>query len=139
MEIYKLLKGNPLFEIEVKTLIEIYNMIEKAIVDEPPFSIREGGVIKSGYNSDLDELHNISKDGKDYILEIENRERERTGIKGLKIKYNKVFGYFIEVTKANTSLVPEDYIRKQTLANAERYIVADLKEYEEKVLNARRE
>ena len=70
LEIYKLLKGNPLFEIEVKTLIEIYNMIEKAIVDEPPFSIREGGVIKSGYNSDLDELHNISKDGKDYILEI---------------------------------------------------------------------
>lgn len=137
LEIYKLLKGNPLFEIEVKTLIEIYNMVEKAIVDEPPFSIREGGVIKSGYNSDLDELHNISKDGKDYILEIENRERERTGIKGLKIKYNKVFGYFIEVTKANTSLVPEDYIRKQTLANAERYIVADLKEYEEKVLNAK--
>ena len=78
LEIYKLLKGNPLFEIEVKTLIEIYNMIEKAIVDEPPFSIREGGVIKSGYNSDLDELHNISKDGKDYILEIEiEREKEQ--------------------------------------------------------------
>ncbi len=112
-------------------------MIEKAIVDEPPFSIREGGVIKAGYNSDLDELHGISRDGKDYILEIENRERERTGIKGLKIKYNKVFGYFIEVTKANVSLVPEDYIRKQTLANAERYIVADLKEHEEKVLNAK--
>ncbi len=137
LEIFKLLKGNPLFEIDVKALVEIYNMIEKAIVDEPPFSVREGGVIKSGYNSDLDELHGISKDGKDYILEIENRERERTGIKGLKIKYNKVFGYFIEVTKANSALVPEDYIRKQTLANAERYIVADLKEYEEKVLNAK--
>ncbi len=137
LEIFKLLKGNPLFGIDVKNLIEIYNMIERAIVDEPPFSIREGGVIKSGYNSDLDELHGISKDGKDYILEIENRERERTGIKGLKIKYNKVFGYFIEVTKANVALVPEDYIRKQTLANAERYIVADLKEYEEKVLNAK--
>lgn len=137
LEIFKLLKGNPIFEIDVKVLIDIYNMIEKAIVDEPPFSIREGGVIKAGYNSDLDELHGISRDGKDYILEIENRERERTGIKGLKIKYNKVFGYFIEVTKANVSLVPEDYIRKQTLANAERYIVADLKEYEEKVLNAK--
>ncbi len=137
LEIFKTLKGNPIFNIEVKSLIEIYNLIEKAIVDEPPFSIREGGVIRSGYNSDLDELHGISRDGKDYILEIENRERERTGIKGLKIKYNKVFGYFIEVTKANSSLVPEDYIRKQTLANAERYIVPDLKEYEEKVLNAK--
>ncbi len=137
LEIFKLLKGNKLFQIDVKVLVDIYNMIEKAIVDEPPFSIREGGVIKAGYNSDLDELHGISRDGKDYILEIENRERERTGIKGLKIKYNKVFGYFIEVTKANISLVPEDYIRKQTLANAERYIVADLKEYEEKVLNAK--
>lgn len=137
LDIFKLLKGNSIFDIDIKILVDIYNMIEKAIVDEPPFSIREGGVIKSGYNSDLDELHGISKDGKDYILEIENRERERTGIKGLKIKYNKVFGYFIEVTKANASLVPEDYIRKQTLANAERYIVADLKEYEEKVLNAK--
>ncbi len=137
LEIFKTLKGNPLFNIEVKSLIEIYNLIERAIVDEPPFSIREGGVIRSGYSSDLDELHGISKDGKDYILEIENRERERTGIKGLKIKYNKVFGYFIEVTKANSPLVPEDYIRKQTLANAERYIVPDLKEYEEKVLNAK--
>ncbi len=137
LEIFKTLKGNSIFNIEVKSLIEIYNLIEKAIVDEPPFSIREGGVIRSGYNSDLDELHGISRDGKDYILEIENRERERTGIKGLKIKYNKVFGYFIEVTKANSSLVPEDYIRKQTLANAERYIVPDLKEYEEKVLNAK--
>ena len=137
LEIYQMLKGDPIFDIDIKSLIDIYNMIEKAIVDEPPFSIREGGIIKTGYNSDLDELHGISKDGKDYILEIENRERERTGIKGLKIKYNKVFGYFIEVTKANSSLVPDDYIRKQTLANAERYIVADLKEYEEKVLNAK--
>lgn len=137
LEILKLLNGDSIFSVDIKTLINIYNMIEDAIVEEPPFSIREGGVIKSGYNTDLDELHAISKDGKDYILEIENRERERTGIKGLKIKYNKVFGYFIEVTKANSHLVPDDYIRKQTLANAERYIVADLKEYEEKVLNAK--
>lgn len=137
LEILKLLNGNPIFAIEVKELIDIYNLIERTIVDEPPFSIREGGIIKAGYSSELDELHGLSKDGKNYILEIENRERERTGIKGLKIKYNKVFGYFIEVTKANAHLVPEDYIRKQTLANAERYIVPDLKEYEEKVLNAK--
>ncbi|WP_130891167.1 DNA mismatch repair protein MutS [Fusobacterium varium] len=137
LEILKLLQGNSIFSIEVKTLIDIYNLIETTIVDEPPFSVREGGIIRQGYNEMLDELHGLSKDGKDYILEIENRERERTGIKGLKIKYNKVFGYFIEVTRANSHLVPADYIRKQTLANAERYIVPDLKEYEEKVLNAK--
>ena len=137
LEILKLLNGHEIFNIDVKVLIDIYNMIEKAIVDEPPFSIREGGIIRSGYNKDLDELHGISKDGKNYILEIESRERERTGIKGLKVKFNKVFGYFIEVTKANSHLVPEEYIRKQTLTNAERYIVPDLKEYEEKVLNAK--
>lgn len=137
LEILKLLQGNSIFSIEVKTLIDIYNLIETTIVDEPPFSVREGGIIRQGYNEMLDELHGLSKDGKDYILEIENRERERTGIKGLKIKYNKVFGYFIEVTRANSHLVPVDYIRKQTLANAERYIVPDLKEHEEKVLNAK--
>ncbi|MGL5279653.1 MAG: DNA mismatch repair protein MutS [Cetobacterium sp.] len=137
LEIYKTLKGNPIFEIALDELIEIYNLIESSIKDEVPFSIREGGMIKNGYNAELDELHNISNNGKDTILEIENRERERTGIKGLKIKYNKVFGYFIEVTKANIHLVPADYIRKQTLANAERYIVEDLKIYEEKVLNAK--
>lgn len=137
LEIYKILKGNPIFEIALDELVEIYNLIEKAIKDEVPFSVREGGMIRDGYNSELDELHNISNNGKDTILNIENRERERTGIKGLKIKYNKVFGYFIEVTKANIHLVPDDYIRKQTLANAERYIVEDLKIYEEKVLNAK--
>lgn len=137
LEIYKILKGNPIFEIALDELVEIYNLIESSIKGEVPFSIREGGMIKAGYNAELDELHNISNNGKDTILEIENRERERTGIKGLKIKYNKVFGYFIEVTKANIHLVPTDYIRKQTLANAERYIVEDLKIYEEKVLNAK--
>ena len=137
LEIYKILKGNPIFEIALDELVEIYNLIESSIKEEVPFSIREGGMIKDGYNAELDELHNISNNGKDTILEIENRERERTGIKGLKIKYNKVFGYFIEVTKANIHLVPTDYIRKQTLANAERYIVEDLKIYEEKVLNAK--
>ena len=137
LEIYKILKGNPIFEIALDELVEIYNLIESSIKEEVPFSIREGGMIKDGYNAELDELHNISNNGKDTILEIENRERERTGIKGLKIKYNQVFGYFIEVTKANIHLVPADYIRKQTLANAERYIVEDLKIYEEKVLNAK--
>ncbi|WP_410207923.1 DNA mismatch repair protein MutS [Fusobacterium sp.] len=137
LEIVKILNGHEIFQIDVKVLIDIYNMIEEAIVEEPPFSIREGGILKSGYNEDLDELRGISKDGKNYILEIETRERERTGIKGLKVKFNKVFGYFIEVTKANSHLVPEEYIRKQTLTNAERYIVPDLKEYEEKVLNAK--
>ena len=137
LEIYKILKGNPIFEIALDELVEIYNLIESSIKEEVPFSIREGGMIKETYNAELDELQNISNNGKDTILEIENRERERTGIKGLKIKYNKVFGYFIEVTKANIHLVPTDYIRKQTLANAERYIVEDLKIYEEKVLNAK--
>lgn len=141
LEIYKNFieksKIAELFNIAVEELLNIHNKIELAIDYDAPFSIREGGIIKNGYNKDLDELRKISKLGKDYILEIEHRERERTGIKGLKIKYNKVFGYFIEITKANQHLVPEDYIRKQTLVNAERYIVQDLKEYEEKVITAK--
>ena len=141
MEIYRLLKEHQeikdILDIDVKILLDIYNKIELIINIEAPFSVREGGIIKDGYNSELDELRKISKLGKDFILEIEQRERERTGIKGLKIKYNKVFGYFIEVTKANEHLVPEDYIRKQTLVNSERYIVPDLKEYEEKVITAK--
>lgn len=137
LEIIKLLGNRQLFETDLEKLVELYNIIEKSIVDEPPFSVREGGMIKGGYNSDLDDLHEISKNGKNYILDIETREREKTGIKTLKVKYNKVFGYFIEVTKANSSLVPEEYIRKQTLTNAERYITPELKDYESKVLNAK--
>ena len=141
LEIYRLLKEHQeikdILDIDVKILLDIYNKIELIVDAEAPFSVREGGIIKDGYNSELDELRKISKLGKDFILEIEQRERERTGIKGLKIKYNKVFGYFIEVTKANEHLVPEDYIRKQTLVNSERYIVPDLKEYEEKVITAK--
>lgn len=141
LEIYKKFKEeseiSEIFEIDVENLLYLHNKIELAIDYDAPFSIREGGIIKDGYNKDLDELRKISKLGKDYILEIEQRERERTGIKGLKIKYNKVFGYFIEITKANQHLVPQDYIRKQTLVNAERYIVQDLKEYEEKVITAK--
>ena len=141
LEIYRLLKEHQeikdILDIDVKILLDIYNKIELIVDAEAPFSVREGGIIKDGYNSELDELRKISKLGKDFILEIEQREKERTGIKGLKIKYNKVLGYFIEVTKANEHLVPEDYIRKQTLVNSERYIVPDLKEYEEKVITAK--
>ena len=118
-------------------LIDIYNLIDNSISEDAPFSIREGNIIKRGYNEELDELHKISVSGKDYLLELESREREKSGIKTLKVKYNKVFGYFIEVTKANIDLVPEDYIRKQTLANAERYVTPELKEYESKILNAK--
>ena len=126
-----------LFEIDLEILLEIYNKIETIVEDEPPFSVREGGMIKDSINEELDELRRISKLGKDFILDIEQREKERTGINSLKIKYNKVFGYFIEITKANQHLVPQDYIRKQTLVNSERYIVPDLKEYEEKVITAK--
>ena len=132
-----MLKGHELFKIDAEKLINVYNLIERIIVEDPPFSIREGGIIKDGYNKELDELRDMSNHGKDYILKIESEEREKTGIKGLKIKYNKVFGYFIEITKANIDSVPDYYIRKQTLTNAERYIVPELKTYEEKILNAK--
>ena len=141
LEIYKLLNSyeeiRSLFEIDLEILLEIYNKIETIVEDEPPFSVREGGMIKDSINEELDELRRISKLGKDFILDIEQREKERTGISSLKIKYNKVFGYFIEITNANQHLVPQDYIRKQTLVNSERYIVPDLKEYEEKVITAK--
>ncbi len=139
LEIYKILiKNNSnILDLDVEKLIDVYNLIDKVIIDEPPFSVREGGIIKSTYNEELDELRNIAEHGQDYLLKIETEEREKTGIKGLKIKYNKVFGYFIEITKANIDLVPDYYIRKQTLVNAERYIVPELKEYEDKILNAK--
>lgn len=129
--------GKKIFQADRDVLIDLYNLVDKAIAEEPPFSIREGNIIKRGYNSELDDLHKISTSGKDYLLELESREREKTGIKTLKVKYNKVFGYFIEVTKANINLVPDTYIRKQTLTNAERYITPELKEYESKILNAK--
>jgi len=137
LEILRTLGNKKIFTTDVEKLIGMYNLIEKSILEEAPFSIREGNIIKSGYNSELDELHNISKSGKDYILDIETREKQATGIRNLKVKYNKVFGYFIEVTKVNVPLVPETYIRKQTLTNCERYITEELKEYESKVLNAK--
>ncbi len=116
---------------------ELVEYINSAIVDNPPFSVREGGMIKKGFNSDVDELNAIINEGASYISAIESTERELTGIKNLKISYNKVFGYYIEVSKSYTSLVPDRYIRKQTLVNGERYITNELKDMEAKILGAR--
>jgi len=115
---------------------DVKELIEAAIVDEPPFSVREGGLIKEGYNLDVDEIREARSKGKTWLANLENHEREETGIKNLKIGYNKVFGYYIEVTKSYYNLVPDRYIRKQTLANCERYITPELKEMEEKILGA---
>ncbi len=115
---------------------DLVELIDSAILDEPAFLLTEGGVIKNGYNPELDELRKLSHSGKSFISLLEKKEREKTGISSLKVRYNKVFGYTIEVTKPNLSLVPGDYIRKQTLANSERFITPELQEYEEKVLNA---
>jgi len=115
---------------------DILDLIEKSIVEDPPMTIREGGIIKKGYDNELDELISISTDGKKWIAALEEKERKRTGVNSLKVGFNSVFGYYIEVTKANTDLVPDDYVRKQTLVNAERYINQELKEYEYTVLSA---
>jgi DNA mismatch repair protein MutS len=117
-------------------LQEVFQLIESAVYDDPPYTLREGKLIKKGYNAGLDELRSISSEGKGWIAGIELRERERTGINSLKVSYNRVFGYYIEVTKSNLANVPQDFIRKQTLANAERFITPELKEYEDKVLGA---
>ncbi|MGD9159206.1 MAG: DNA mismatch repair protein MutS [Desulfobacteraceae bacterium] len=118
------------------TLQDVAEIIEEAICDEPPVSLREGGLIREGYNEELDELISITRHGKKWINELARKEQERTGIPKLKIGYNKVFGYFIEITKSNIHLVPDDYIRKQTLVNCERYITESLKEHEDKVIGA---
>lgn len=111
-------------------------LIGAAIVLEPPINLKEGGIIREGYSNDLDELRNISKNGKGWIANFQAEEIKRTGIQSLKVSFNKVFGYYIEVTNVNKDKIPEGYIRKQTLKNAERYITSDLKEYETKVLTA---
>ena len=117
-------------------LYDVYETIESAIVENPPFTVREGGMIRAGYNADVDYLRGVRENGKGWIEEIEAREREATGIKGLRVGYNKVFGYYIEVTKSNVADVPDRYIRKQTLTNCERYITEQLKEMETTVLGA---
>ncbi len=111
-------------------------LIDRAIVDDPPLTIREGGIIKDGFDEELDQLLSLSRNGKQNIAALEERERKKTGIQSLKVGFNQIFGYYIEVTKANTHLVPGDYIRKQTLVNAERYINQELKEFEQTVLHA---
>jgi DNA mismatch repair protein MutS len=115
---------------------DVAALIEGALLDEPAFLLTEGGIIKDGWNAELDELRAVSRSGKTLIAQIEKRERERTGIASLKVRYNKVFGYYIEVTRPNLPQVPADYVRKQTLVNSERFLTPELKDYEEKVLHA---
>ena len=115
---------------------DLCDLIEKAIVDEPPITITEGGIIKRGYNEEVDELKQATTEGKNWLLELEAREKEETGIKNLKVGFNKVFGYFFEVTKSYLPLVPDRFIRKQTLTNAERYITEELTELESKILGS---
>ena len=138
VEIMKILENTDFFQsIDVNILFEYYKIIDDSINEDAPFSVREGGIIKSGYSQELDEIRNIMNSGKDFLLDIEQREREATGIRNMKIKFNKVFGYFIEITKSNLNMVPEHYIRKQTLSNSERYITPELKKYEDTIINSK--
>lgn len=121
---------------KIDALEDIADLIERSIIDEPPVSLRDGGIIKSGYDEEVDRLRHATTDGKQWIASLEAAEREKTGIKNLKIGYTKVFGYYLEVTKSYYSLVPQEYIRKQTLANCERYVTQELKEMEETILGA---
>ncbi len=123
-------------EKDLDTLEDIYQLILKSIEEEPPITIREGGMIRDGFDETIDNLRNAKRDGKQWLAQLEEQDRERTGIKNLRIKYNKVFGYYFEVTNSYKDMVPEDYIRKQTLANAERYTTSRLKELEDTILNA---
>ncbi|MBE5960264.1 MAG: DNA mismatch repair protein MutS [Lachnospiraceae bacterium] len=117
-------------------LTDLHDLIESAIAEEPPIALKEGGIIKEGFNAEVDELRKAKTEGKVWLADLENREREQTGIKNLKIKYNRVFGYYLEVTNSYKDLVPDNWVRKQTLANAERYTTDELKELEDKILNA---
>ncbi len=121
---------------EMDDLNDIYSLIDRSIVDDPPVSIMEGGIIKNDYNNELKELKQVTDKGKKWITNLQKQERKKTGIKSLKVGFNKVFGYYIEVTKANLDLVPDNYNRKQTLANSERYITPELKEVENNILGA---
>lgn len=120
----------------IHSLEHVYDLIDKGIVEDPPFSVREGGIIKEGHSDQLDALKASIKDAQEWIAGLEHSERERTGIKNLKVGYNKVFGYYLEVTRSYYDLIPDNYIRKQTLANCERFITPELKETERLVLNA---
>ncbi len=137
-EILRDLKSNMISNISenIDKLEDVVNLIESSIADEPPVTIKDGGIIKDGFNKQVDKLRKATKDGKKWIATFEGKEREATGIKNLKIGFNKIFGYYIEVTKSNYKLVPETYVRKQTLANCERYITKDLKDIEDTILGA---
>ncbi|MGN0613637.1 MAG: DNA mismatch repair protein MutS [Porcipelethomonas sp.] len=130
----KLLKS---LESSISTLEDISGLVENAVIDDPPVSVKDGGVIKDGFNKELDDLRSIMSGGGDIIKEIEERERESTGIKNLKVGFNRVFGYYIEVTRSYYELIPEHYIRKQTLANCERFITEELKSTENSILGAK--
>ncbi len=121
---------------DIDPLPDICELIEKALCEEPPIAVREGGMIREGFDADVDRLRHAKTEGRNWLAKLEEEDRERTGIKNLKIRYNKVFGYYYEVTNSFKDMVPEDYIRKQTLANAERYTNARLKELEDTILNA---
>ncbi len=121
---------------DLDPLPDLQDLIGRALVDDPPLSLKDGGIIREGFDAELDELISLSREGKDWIAKLEAQERRATGINTLKVRYNKVFGYYLEVSKANLHLVPPHYIRKQTLVNAERFITADLKDYESRVLGA---
>jgi DNA mismatch repair protein MutS len=124
---------------ELLDLSETIALIERAVVDDPPAALKDGESIRAGYDAELDELRSLRKDAKQWVARFESGEKKRTGINSLKVRYNRVFGYYIEVTRANLGSVPADYIRKQTLANGERYITSELKEYEAKILNSEEE
>ena len=121
---------------ELDPLEDLHTLVEESILEEPPISIRDGNMIRDGYNTDVDKYRTAKTEGKTWLAQIETKERERTGIKNMKIKFNKVFGYYLEVTNSYKDLVPDDYIRKQTLTNAERYITPELKELEDTILGA---
>jgi DNA mismatch repair protein MutS len=121
---------------QITALPDLVALIDSAIVDEPPINLKDGGIIRTGYHTELDELREAATQGRKWLADYQATEMERTGIKSLKVRHNKVFGYYIEVSKANLELVPDDYIRKQTLVNAERFITPQLKEYENKILGA---
>jgi DNA mismatch repair protein MutS len=125
-----------LIRADLDSMEELVSTLEKTLIETPPIGIREGGMIREGVSQELDELREIQSSGKSWMIRLEAKEQKRTGISSLKVRYNRVFGYYIEVTKANLHLVPEDYQRKQTLVNAERFVTPELKEMEEKVLSA---
>ena len=133
------LNGGILYELGKKmdTLQEIVEIISRAIVAQPPFSIREGGIIREGFDENVDKYRRAMYEGTDWLTSLEAKEREQTGIKNLKVGYNRVFGYYIEVSKSNINSVPERYVRKQTLANSDRYITGELKEIENMLVGAK--